>query len=121
LVREILPAAPTTRIPGVPAAVEGLVNVRGSLVTVVDAHVLLEQPRPALGDASLLLLDRAGRVAGLTVGEVLDFLEVPKAAVAPREVLPGVDPLVVRAVGDFGGRRFVLLDLDALLTPLLGG
>lgn len=121
LVREILPAARATRVPGVAAAVEGLVNVRGSLVTVVDAHVLLGQPRPDDSEASLLLLDRPGKVAGLTVGEVLDFLEVPRAAVASREVLPGVDPQVVRAVGDFGGRRFVLLDLDALLTPLLGG
>ncbi len=121
LVREILPATRATRVPGVAAAVEGLVNVRGGLVTVIDAHVLLGQPRADAAEASMLLLDRHGKVAGLTVGEVLDFLEVPKAAVAPREVLPGVDPQVVRAVGDFGGRRFVLLDLDALLTPLLGG
>jgi purine-binding chemotaxis protein CheW len=121
LVREILPAARPTRVPGVPAAVEGLVNVRGSLVTVVDGHALLGQPRGADAELSLLLLDRRGRIAGLTVGEVLDFLEVPNAAVATREQLPGVDPAIVRAVGDWGGRRFVLLDLEALLTPLLGG
>ncbi len=121
LVREILPAATATRIPGVPEVVEGLVNVRGTLVTVVDGHRLLSQPRATDADTSLLLLDRGGRVAGLTVGEVLDFLEVPDAAVASRDELPGVDPSVVKAVGDWAGRRFVLLDLDALLTPLLGG
>jgi chemotaxis signal transduction protein len=101
--------------------VEGLVNVRGTLVTVVDGHRLLAQPRAADAETSLLLLDRGGRMAGLTVGEVLDFLEVPDAAVATRDELPGVDPSVVKAVGDWAGRRFVLLDLDALLTPLLGG
>ncbi|HYX80953.1 MAG TPA: chemotaxis protein CheW, partial [Gemmatimonadales bacterium] len=35
-VREILPRLPTTRIPGAPPAVAGLVNVRGTLVTVVE-------------------------------------------------------------------------------------
>ena len=121
VVREILPAAQVTRVPGVSTAIEGLINVRGGLVTVVDGHVLLGQPRPAAPEMAVLLLDRAGKVAGLTVGEVLDFLEVPNAAVAPREKLPGVDPAIVRAVGEWAGRRFVLLDLDALLAPLLGG
>lgn len=120
VVREILPAARPTRVPGVPPAVEGLVNVRGGLVTLVDGHVLLGQPRPADAELAVLLLDRAGKVAGLTVGEVLDFLEVPSAAVATREQLPGVDPSIVKAVGEWAGRRFVLLDLDALLAPLLG-
>ena len=35
VVREILPAIRATRVPGVPAGVEGLVNVRGGLVTVL--------------------------------------------------------------------------------------
>jgi purine-binding chemotaxis protein CheW len=35
-VREILPRLPTTRIPGAPPVVAGLVNVRGTLVTVVE-------------------------------------------------------------------------------------
>jgi purine-binding chemotaxis protein CheW len=120
VVREILPAARATRVPGVNPAIEGLVNVRGGLVTLVDGHVLLGQPRAADGELAVLLLDRGGKLAGLTVGEVLDFLEVPNAAVATREQLPGVDPAIVKAVGEWGGRRFVLLDLDALLVPLLG-
>ena len=119
--REILPALRATRGPGVAPAIQGLVNVRGGLVMVVDGHVLLGQPRPAESDTAVLLLDRGGKLAGLAVGEVLDFLEVPSAAVAPREQLPGVDPSIVKAVGEWGGRRFVLLDLDALLAPLLGG
>ncbi len=119
LVREILPASVATRIPGVPPAVRGLVNVRGALVTTIDAHVLLQQPDSG-DEGALLLLDRSGRGTGLIVGEVLDFLEVPPAAVASRDALPGVDPAVVRAVGEWSDRRFILLDLDALLAPYLG-
>jgi len=118
-VREILPASPATRLPGAPEGVEGLVNVRGRLVTTVDLHRVLGSPVPA--ERVLLLLDRGGRTAGLLVGEVLDFLEVPAAAVASRESLAGVDARVVAGVGEWGEHRFVLLDSEALLTPLLGG
>lgn len=118
-VREILPAGMATRIPGVPPAVRGLINVRGALVTTIDALALLRQPASG-EEGAMLLLDRSGRGTGLIVGEVLDFLEVPAAAVAGRDALPGVDPAVVRAVGDWSGRRFILLDLDALLAPFLG-
>src|SRR3989449_2789271 len=43
-VREILPRLPTTRIPGAPPVVAGLVNVRGTLVTVVEGGRALGLP-----------------------------------------------------------------------------
>jgi purine-binding chemotaxis protein CheW len=117
-VREILPAGPATRIPGAPEAVQGLVNVRGRLVTVVDAHAVLGQ-LPS-GESALLLVDRRGRTAGLVVGEVLDFLELPPAARPGRAALAGGDERTVAGVGEWGGQRLLLLDSDVLLAPLLG-
>jgi purine-binding chemotaxis protein CheW len=118
-VREILPPARATRIPGASAEVAGLVNVRGRVVTTVDAHTVLGQPVP--DDPALLLLDRAGALAGLQVGEVLDFLEVPGTASRVREVPAGVDPRLVQGTGSWNGQRMLLLDINALLSPFLGG
>jgi len=115
-VREILPAGRATRIPGAAAAVAGLVNVRGRMVTAVDAHAVLGQV--AGEEAALLLLDRQGTAAGLCVGEVLDFLEAPAAAKG--RDLAGVDPALVRGVGNWNGQPMLLLDIDALLSPFLG-
>jgi purine-binding chemotaxis protein CheW len=108
-----------TRIPGVAAAVAGLVNVRGALLTVLDAHELLHQTRRPGDEGAVLVLQVAGRLIGLEVGEVRDFLTLPEAAVAPREQLPGVDPSVVRAVAGHEGDHFIILELDALCAPLL--
>lgn len=108
-----------TRIPGVAAAVAGLVNVRGALLTVLDAHELLQRPRRAGDEGAVLVLQAAGRLIGLEVGEVRDFFTLPDSAVAPREQLPGVDPAVVRAVARHGSDHFVILELDALCAPLL--
>jgi purine-binding chemotaxis protein CheW len=120
-VREILPLSTPTRIPGVPDAVAGLVNVRGALLTVVDAHELLGRPRAADDEGALLMVQLGGRSCGLAVSQVLDFLAVPQEAIAPHEELPGVDPRLVRAVGRWGDRHFILLDVEPLLAPIFGG
>jgi purine-binding chemotaxis protein CheW len=120
VVREILPALPATRIPGVAKAVEGLVNVRGALLTVVDGHAILGRTRGAEDEGAIMMIGLGERSCGLVVSQVLDFLEVPGDAIAPQDELPGVDPRLAKAVGHWAGYHFVLLDLDTLLAPMLG-
>jgi purine-binding chemotaxis protein CheW len=120
IVREILPRLPATRIPGVAEAIEGLVNVRGTLLTVLDGHVLLQQSRREDDEGAIVVVDVAGRRYGIGVGQVIDFLEVPGHAVAPRSDLPGIDPRLVKAVGVRDGQHFILLDIDALVAPIIG-
>ena len=117
--REILAPLPTTRIPGAPDIVLGLVNVRGSLLTVVDGHRLLEREPLPEHEGALLVVDVGTRRLGLVVGRVDDLFEIPSAQLEAREALPGVDIKLVKAVGRREGRHFVVLDTDALLTPLL--
>jgi purine-binding chemotaxis protein CheW len=120
IVREILPSLPATRIPNVAEAVAGLVNVRGALLTVIDAHRLLGRERRADDEGAIVVVVAGGRLCGLLVGEVRDFLELPAADVAERDRLPGVDPRMVRAVARSGADHVVILDLDALLGPVVG-
>ena len=120
IVREILPRLPATRIPGVGQAIEGLVNVRGTLLTVLDGHVLLDQERRAEDEGAIVVLEVAGRRYGLGVAQVLDFLEVPEQSVTERADLPGVDPRLVRAVGLRDDQHFILLDIDRLFEPIIG-
>ncbi len=124
-VREILPRLGTTRIPGAPAIVAGLVNVRGTLVTVVEGWRALQQPEPPAANGAhggmtvLLEVGAESKVLGFTVDEVVDLLSVDLAGLERRQALPGIDPTLVRAVGRRAGQLFVVLDTDALLTPVL--
>jgi purine-binding chemotaxis protein CheW len=126
-VREILPRLPTTRIPGAPPVVAGLVNVRGTLVTVVEGWRALGQPEPPAdqldGAGSTVLLEVGGsrQLAGFTVDEVMDMLAVGPGMLEERTGggLAGVDPMLVRAVGRRGDQVFVVLDVVALLGPIL--
>jgi len=55
IVREILPVLQPTRIPGVAEAVDGLVNVRGALLTVLDAHRLLARDRSSADEGAIVV------------------------------------------------------------------
>jgi purine-binding chemotaxis protein CheW len=119
-VREILPATPSTRIPGAPSAVRGLVNVRGTLVTVLDAGraIGLGSPPVAAG-GTVVLVEQRSRPVGLAVDEVLDLVSVSDDALDQHASAPGIRRDLVRAVGSAGGQPFVQLETEALLEPLL--
>jgi purine-binding chemotaxis protein CheW len=121
-VREILPRLPAIRIPGAPAAVAGLANVRGSLVTIVDGWRALNQPDPgaeAGGSTVLLEVGTERRALGFTVDEVLDLMALSGEQLEQRESLPGLDAKLIRAAGRRNGQVFVVLDTEALLAPIL--
>lgn len=119
IVREVLPRFPATRIPGAGDAIEGLVNVRGRLVTVLDGFVLLRQPRRHDDEGAIVLLEVEGRRCGLAVAQVLDFVELPREAVADGGELPGIDARLASGAGIHEGQPFVLLNIDALVAPFL--
>src|SRR5881296_1551957 len=125
-VREIVPWFEPTWIPGAPPVVAGVVNVRGTLVTVVEGWRALRQPEPAAdgggrGSGTTVLLEVGGgkKVLGFTVDEVVDLVSVGGETLDRRQALPGIDPTLVRTVGRRAGQLFVVLDTDALLTPIL--
>lgn len=130
-VREILPRLPTTRIPGAPPVVAGLVNVRGTLVTVVEGWRALGQtppatippssmPAPGAPGGSTIILELAdGKLIGFLVDEVIDMVAAGETTLEDRTGLAGVDPTLVRAVGRRNGQLFVVLNVAALLGPIL--
>jgi len=117
-VREIVPAQPATRIPGAPESVVGLVNVRGTLVTLVDGRRAIGLPT-ANGHQSIVLIDVGSKVVGLAVDEVVDMISVSADSFAERHELAGIESRFVRGVGRHEEVPFVLLDTDALFSPVL--
>ncbi|HWA55910.1 MAG TPA: chemotaxis protein CheW [Gemmatimonadales bacterium] len=119
-VREVIPAGSPTRIPGASASVSGLLNLRGTLLTVVSGARIIGLHRPEASPESVLVLDLAGRAVGLEVDEVIDLIEVPDDHLENGEAMPGIDPRLVRQVGHHDGRVFAVLELEKLVAPLLG-
>lgn len=117
IVREILPPRPATRLPGAPTWVRGLVNVRGTVITVVDLVARLSG-RPARADGPLMLIEHDGRVIAVAVDDVLEVRPLPPEGweTPVGDLLPDG---VVYAMGEIDGQTVLLLDIRGLLTNVL--
>ena len=111
--REVLPRTPAIRLPGAPAFVCGVVNVRGTLVPLVDLGRLLDVA-PANPSGWIVTLDLAGRRCALAV----DSLPVLRAADAPSGARPDGHAFLQCEVS-VAGTTLPLLDVDALADDLL--
>jgi purine-binding chemotaxis protein CheW len=113
-VREIVPVRRATRLPGTPAFVDGLINLRGTILTVIDLGARLEGDRSLTEEGSVIIVDVGGRHLGLAVGEVMDV--TPLHVDPPPEDRAGD---VVRGLGHLGDTVVIILDIPALVGQVL--
>ncbi len=115
-VREIVPQRRATRLPGAPPAIQGLINLRGTIITVVDLALWLGAERPTVADGCIILVGHGARLAGVAVDEVLDV-----QMVAPDDVAGtvGDGEGAVRGMGRLGETVVILLDITRLVGQAL--
>ncbi len=129
-VREILHAGPITAVPRAPEGIEGVMNVRGNVIPVIDVRKRLAvAPRPG-ARAKLLVVEVAGRVLGLVVDAVVEVVRTRRSAIGPPPIAAAGGRLFLGVCGARDGRpasaRFttrpgrklrLLLNVKALLEP----
>ena len=116
-VREIIPYRRATRLPGAPPYVQGLINLRGTIVTVTDLGVRLDGERAPVREGSIILATHGARVVGVAVDEVMDV-----QTIAEEPVTPGAGDLprgLVRGLGHLDDGVVVLVNIHALVTQVL--
>lgn len=117
LVREIVPARHITRLPGAPAAVRGILNVRGTLITVVDLASRFGRGRAEADELSVVIAVTESRTLGLLVDDVLDVQAYSADELVPANVEPVERALM--GMGHFGDRVVLAVDLQELAKQTL--
>ena len=116
-VREIVPIRHTTRLPGAPPYVRGLINLRGAIVTVIDlASRLASAAAPAEG--SVVLAEYGNKQVGLAVDEVRDvqMLAPDRFEAATGDIARGG---IVRGLGHLDGGVVIVLDVPAVIRQVM--
>lgn len=117
-VREIIPFRRCTRLPGAPSFVCGLINLRGTIVTVLDLAARLDAGTVDRDEGSIVLAEHGSKVVGIGVDRVRDVQPIP-----PEEIEPatGDDARggIVRGLAHLDGQVVVLLDVPQLVRQAL--
>ena len=115
-VREVVRSVAVARLPGAPAAVQGVIDVRGALVPVLDVRARFGMPpRPVDPSESFVLAHDGWRTVALRADRVVELADAgPDALADPKSVVPASGH--VRAVARLPGGLVLIQDLRAFLT-----
>jgi purine-binding chemotaxis protein CheW len=121
-IREIIPYRPATRLPGAPPYVSGLINLRGTIVTVVNMGRRLGVSEETRSDGSIILVEHGSKCMGFEVDEVMDVqaMETDRME-SPGDVVPGGENIrgIVRGMGHLDDAVVIVLDVSALVGQIL--
>ena len=114
-VREIVRAVAIAPLAGAPAIVEGVINLRGTIVPVLDVRQRFGMPRTPLTVDQHFVVARAGtRLVALRVDRALELTTLDDGAVEPLDVL-AVASDYVESVAKLPDGVLVIHDLTRLL------
>jgi purine-binding chemotaxis protein CheW len=115
-VREIRGWTPATALPHAPSYVRGVINLRGSVLPIVDlAERLGFPPIEATARQVIIVVQIGGQIIGLLVDAVSDILTQSTDAIQPTpDVATDLVKSFVRGVLAVDGRMISLIELDSL-------
>jgi len=117
VVREVSPLQRVTRVPRTPKYMEGVTNLRGRVIPVVDLRRRLGLPVAAATKSTrIAVAELEGGQVGMIVDAVQEVLRVPASSIEPpSQLLSKVDSEYVQGVAKVDGRLIILLDLARVL------
>jgi purine-binding chemotaxis protein CheW len=122
-VQEVIRYQPMTRVPLAPAALVGLINLRGQVITAVDLRRRLGFGDRAAGELPMdvIVRTRDGLVSLLVdrIGDVVDVAE--EAFEEPPETLLGSARELIRGAYKLDGALLLLLDVQGVVEPQPAG
>lgn len=117
-VQEIRGYEPVTRIANAPAFIKGVVNLRGTIIPVVDMRIKFSLGEPTYDEFTVvIILNIAGRVVGMVVDSVSDVTTLsPEQIKSAPEIGTAFDTEYLIGLGTIGDRMLILVNIDKLMS-----
>lgn len=116
-VQEIKGFSKVTPIPNAPTFVRGVMNLRGTVVPIIDLRARFSMTEKDYDQFTVIIVVNVGaRVVGLIVDTVSDVLNIPAEAIAdPPDLATSSETSCITGMGKLGDRIVMLLDTGRLV------
>ena len=119
MVQEIIRSTEITHVPNAPDFVEGVINLRGNIIPVIDLRKRLNMAgeMPVQEKDWILILNIEGRTTGFIVDQVTEVLKIEEAEIEPPPeiIVSGLESQYILGVCDIGEQLLILLDFNRIL------
>ena len=118
-VQEIIRIMEITRVPKSPDFVEGVINLRGKVIPIIDLRKRFGlEVKEHDKHTRIIVIEMNNMIVGFVVDAVSEVLRIPADTVEPPPpaVMGGIDSEYINGVGKLEDRLLILLDLDKLLS-----
>lgn len=119
-VQEIRGYEPPTRVAHAPEFIKGVVNLRGTIVPIIDLRLKFNCATAEYNTFTVvIILNLRNRIVGIVVDSVSDVMELaPENLKAAPDIESSIDTAAVTGLGSVGERMLILLDIEKLMTSL---
>ncbi|WP_224983152.1 chemotaxis protein CheW [Geomonas agri] len=117
-VQEIRGYDPVTEVPNSPAYINGVINLRGTVIPIMDLRTRLQRRAPEVTPTTVVIVvNVAGRVVGMVADAVSDVVGFAQGEVKPPpEVAPGSESGFISGLAKNGDNLTLLIDVERLLN-----
>ncbi|MGE5403003.1 MAG: chemotaxis protein CheW, partial [Ignavibacteriales bacterium] len=117
-IREIIRTTEITKVPRAPEFIEGVINLRGSVIPVINLRTRVKMPRREYDkNTRIMIVELKDKTIGFIVDAVREVLRIPESILAPPPVLAvgrGAD--YITAVAKLEDELVILMDTDKVLS-----
>jgi purine-binding chemotaxis protein CheW len=116
-VQEIKKMTDITRVPHAPDYIKGVINLRGSVLPVIDLKKCLELPPADYTDSTRIVIVKVEEILfGVIVDAVSEVAPIDRASIEPpTAVVSGVNAQYLSGVGKLEDRLIIMLNLQAII------
>lgn len=115
-VQEIKGYSRITPIPNTPAYIKGAMNLRGTVVPILDLRTRFDLPEVEYNQFTVIIVVTVGRkIVGLVVDAVSDVLNILDDEIEPTPDMSGMDAGILTGMAKSSDKLILLLDIDRLL------
>jgi len=118
-IKQIIPICETTHIPNAPSFVEGVINLRGDIIPIIDLKSKLSLQVKGINEkeGKIIIVELDNNNIGMKVDSVSEMIRIYEDEIAePPKIVKGINRNYLKGLGKLNDKLLLLLDLNRILT-----